>query len=118
MTVHLDDLLTALSDGRTITAGSPLHEVMHQASQEALRITAELNGSYHSPERVRELLSRLTGAPIDDSVTVFPPLSSDFGSGSGSAPECSSTPDADSRTTAASQSVTTASSATTSSSPP
>ena len=81
MTLTIDDLLTALREGRTITGGSPLHEVMHQASQEALRITAELNGAYHAPERVRELLSELIGAPVDESVTVFPPFSTDFGKG-------------------------------------
>ena len=81
MTPTIDDLLTALREGRTIPGGSPLHAVMHQASQEALRITAELNGAYHPPERVRELLSELTGAPVDDSVTVFPPFSTDFGRG-------------------------------------
>lgn len=79
MTLTVDDLLTAPREGRTITGGSPLHEVMHQASQEALRITAELNGAYHAPERVRELLSELIGAPVDESVTVFPPFSTDFG---------------------------------------
>lgn len=79
MTDTLDDLLTALRAGQTITAGSSLHEVMHDTSQEALRITAELNGAYRSPERVRELLAELTGAPVDQTVTVFPPLSADFG---------------------------------------
>lgn len=77
--MDLDDLLTALRDRQTITGGSPLHEVMHQASQDALRITSELNAAYQPPGRVRELLSELTGAPVEDSVTVFPPLSSDFG---------------------------------------
>lgn len=81
MTLTIDDLLTALREGRTIAGGSPLHEVMHRASQDALRITAELNGAYHSPERVRELLSELIGAPVDDSVVVFPPFSTDFGRG-------------------------------------
>ncbi|GAA2044492.1 sugar O-acetyltransferase [Agromyces tropicus] len=81
MTVDLDDLLAALRAGQTITGGSPLHEVMHHASQEALQITARLNGTYHPPERVRELLSQLIGAPVDDTVTVFPPLSTDFGKG-------------------------------------
>jgi acetyltransferase-like isoleucine patch superfamily enzyme len=52
---------------------------MHAASQDALRITGELNGGYHEPERVRELLSQLTGKPIDESVTLFPPFYSDFG---------------------------------------
>lgn len=72
-------LLEALNAGRTITGDSPLHAAMHQASQEALRITGELNSGYQEPARVRELLGRLTGRPIDDSVTVFAPFYSDFG---------------------------------------
>ena len=69
----LTDLLDALDSGETIPAGSPLHAVMHETSQEALRITGELNGGYH------ELLSALTGREIAESVTLFPPFTSDFG---------------------------------------
>lgn len=75
----LADLLSALDSGETIPANSPLHAVMHETSQEALRITGELNGSYHAPARVRELLAELTGGEIDESVTLFPPFTSDFG---------------------------------------
>lgn len=77
--MKLQDLLDALNAGQTITGDSPGHQLMHRTGQEALRITGELNGRYHEPERVRELLSELTGAPIDESVTLFPPFSSDFG---------------------------------------
>ncbi|MEX5257371.1 DapH/DapD/GlmU-related protein [Kocuria arenosa] len=77
--MELTDLLEALNAGRTITGDSPLHEVMHRVSQDALRITGELNGGYHEPARVRELLAQLTGKPVDESVTVFPPFYSDFG---------------------------------------
>lgn len=41
--MELDDLLAALDAGETITGDSPLHEVMHAVSQDALRITGELN---------------------------------------------------------------------------
>lgn len=75
----LTDLLDALDSGETIPAGSPLHAVMHETSQEALRITGELNGGYHERARVRELLSALTGREIAESVTLFPPFTSDFG---------------------------------------
>ncbi len=68
-----------LNSGATITGDSPLHEVMHATSQEALRITGELNGGYHEPAQVRSLLAELTGAPVDDTVTLFPPFTSDFG---------------------------------------
>ena len=77
--MDLRDLLIALNAGETITGGSPLHEVMHRTSQDALRVTAELNGSYQEPERVRELLAELIGAPVAETVAVFPPLYSDFG---------------------------------------
>lgn len=77
--MELEDLLAALDAGERITGDSPLHEVMHRASQEALRITGELNGGYHEPARVRELLAELTGRPVDETVTLFPPLTSDFG---------------------------------------
>ena len=74
-----DDLLEALNAGDTITGDSPLHEVMHRVSQDALRITGELNGGYQEPAHIRELLAQLTGKPVDESVTVFPPFYSDFG---------------------------------------
>ena len=78
-TQELSDLLDALNAGTTIPGDSPLHQVMHRVSQEALRITGELNGGYHEPGRVRELLAELIGSPVDESVTVFPPFRSDFG---------------------------------------
>ena len=77
--MELEDLLNALNAGHTITGNSPFHEVMHRVSQDALRITGELNGGYQEPARVRELLAQLTGKPVDESVTVFPPFYSDFG---------------------------------------
>ena len=77
--MDLDELLDTLNAGRTITGDSPLHRVMHQVSQDALRITGELNSGYHQPERVRELLAQLTGKPVDETVTVFPPFRADFG---------------------------------------
>ena len=77
--MELDELLDALDASQPIRAGSPVHLAMHEFSQEALRITGELNTGYHQPERVRELLAHLTGRAVDESVTVFPPLYADFG---------------------------------------
>ena len=52
---------------------------MDEMSDSARRITFELNGSYHTPDEVRALLSRLFGYEIDPSVRVFPPFYTDFG---------------------------------------
>lgn len=77
--MELVELLEELNAGRRIPGNSPLHQTMHRYSQEALRLTGELNGGYHEPERVRELLAQLIGKPVDDSVTLFPPFNTDFG---------------------------------------
>ena len=75
----LDDLLAALNAGETIAGNSAGQAAMHEASQEALRIAGELNSGYHSPARVRDLLAELTGGYIDETVTLFPPFTADFG---------------------------------------
>lgn len=77
--MQLADLLQALDAGETIPGNSSLHRVMLETSQEALRVTGELNGSYHEPARVRELLAELIGKDVDESVTLFPPFYADFG---------------------------------------
>ena len=77
--MDLHEFLDHVNSGRLIEGGSEAHESMHAASQEALRTLAELNGAYRSPDEVRALLSRLTGRPVAESVTVFPPFYSEFG---------------------------------------
>ena len=52
---------------------------MHGAAQDALRVLAELNTGYRTPDEVRVLLAELTGKEIDDSVALFPPFYSEFG---------------------------------------
>ncbi len=47
--------------------------------QEAIRITMEINTRYHTPEELRELMSRLTGRKVDDTFRLFPPFYTDFG---------------------------------------
>ena len=77
--VELPEFLEQVDSGALIEGGSEYHRFMHDAAQEAFKITAELNSGYHDPAQVRALLSRLTGKPVDDSVTVFPPFHSEFG---------------------------------------
>lgn len=56
-----------------------IYEFMNRASDEARRITFELNGAYHSMPEVRDLFARLFGIPVDPSFRVFPPFYTDFG---------------------------------------
>lgn len=75
----LDALLAALDAGETIRGDSAHHQAMHAASQEALRLAVELNGTYRSPEEVVELMSALTGRQVPASFRMFPPFTTDFG---------------------------------------
>ena len=72
--MNLEEYLNRLSGGETVEGGSEMHMFMHEVSQEALKITAELNGSYHTPEQIREIMSRLTGREVDSSFGLFPPF--------------------------------------------
>jgi acetyltransferase-like isoleucine patch superfamily enzyme len=77
--VDLQEFLDHVDAGRVIKGGSAAHEFMHGAAQDALRVVAELNGAYRTPDEVRALLSRLTGTAVPESVSVFPPFYSEFG---------------------------------------
>lgn len=52
---------------------------MRAASQRALRLTQELNGAYHEPEKVRALFSQLIGQAVEESFCLFPPFYTDYG---------------------------------------
>jgi acetyltransferase-like isoleucine patch superfamily enzyme len=77
--MELKEFLARLNSGEPVTSGSDAHTYMHRASQEALRITAELNASYHTPEEIRALMSKLIGKPVDESFGLFPPFYTDCG---------------------------------------
>lgn len=71
MDIH--DLLAHLSQGRAVEGGSELHRVMHDVSQEALKVTTKLNGHYHPPDEIRELFSLLIGKPVDETFAMVLP---------------------------------------------
>lgn len=75
----LQNFLDHMNSGRVAPAGSEAHQYMCRLSQEALRITAELNNSYHTPDEIRDIMARLTGKPIDPSFNLFPPFYTDCG---------------------------------------
>ena len=39
-----------MASGNPVVGGGDVHMMFHQLSQEALKITAEINGKYHTPE--------------------------------------------------------------------
>ena len=56
-----------------------IHQFMHDMSEEARRITFELNTAYRSQEEIRELLTRLFGYEVPSTLRAFPPFYTDFG---------------------------------------
>lgn len=77
--MDIKDFLSHLNQGKTVGGGSEIHRMMHDVAQEALKLTAELNGRYHSPEEIRELFSKLIDKPVDETFSLFPPFYTDCG---------------------------------------
>ncbi|MGM9538288.1 MAG: DapH/DapD/GlmU-related protein [Candidatus Onthomonas sp.] len=77
--MELNDFLDYVNSGKRVTANSEVHRCMHTLSQQAMRLNAELNGGYHTPEEIRALFSQLTGKPVDESFGLFPPFTTDCG---------------------------------------
>lgn len=77
--MNLQKLLNHLNSGKTVFAGSEEHQYMRKLSQDALRLTAKMNTTYHTPEELREIFAELIGKPVDDTFHLFPPFYTDCG---------------------------------------
>lgn len=77
--MSIEELLKEFESGRIIGEDPKVIETMRYYSREAQKITMEINNTYHEPEELRELFSRLIGKPVDDQFGLFPPFYTDFG---------------------------------------
>ncbi len=68
-----------MDSGREVVGGSETHLYMIQLAQEAMRLTAQLNSGYHTPEELRQLMEEITGRPVNESFSMFPPFYTDCG---------------------------------------
>ena len=73
------EFIEVMNSGSRTTFQSKVHLKMHELSQEALRITAQINNSYHTQEELHALMEQLTGQPIDEPFGLFPPFYTDCG---------------------------------------
>ena len=78
-TTDIDNFRQVMSSGEHIEIGSDMFTMFHKLSQEALKITMELNLKYHTPEEIVDIFSELTGRNIDKSFRLFPPFYTDCG---------------------------------------
>lgn len=77
--MDLYEFLDKMNQGETVIGGSETHRFMVKISNEAMRLTSQLNNSYHTPDEVRSLMEQITSKPIDKSFALFPPFYTDCG---------------------------------------
>lgn len=65
--------------GETVSPSDPGYDELINSIWETMKLAAELNDGYHTPDEVRSYLSRITGREVDSSVTLLPPFYVDFG---------------------------------------
>ena len=54
-TIVLETFLEHVNKGRPVRADSPMQQYMTKMAFEAMKITFELNSSFHTPEEIRKL---------------------------------------------------------------
>ncbi len=77
--MKLKEFLAYMDSGKEVIAGTDVHQYMHHLAQEAIKITMEINNSYHTQEEIVQLMSELTGKQVDSSFGLFPPFHTDCG---------------------------------------
>ena len=73
------DFLNYMNSGQEVIAFSEIHLKMTELSNEAMKITAELNNAYHTPDEIKVLMERLTGREFPKGAYMFPPFYTDCG---------------------------------------
>ena len=68
-----------MDSGAEVIAFSEAHQYMTYLSNEAMKITAELNNAYHTPNEIKVLMERLTDRKFPEGAYMFPPFYTDCG---------------------------------------
>lgn len=74
-----EEFMNLVLEGKEIAGGTKAHMMLVKYSNEAMKITAELNNKYHEPSDVNKLFSKLIGKKVPESFFMFPPFYTDFG---------------------------------------
>lgn len=77
--MNTEEFLSIMNSGRECEAGSEVHLHMGILAQEAIKLTNELNNSYHSHAEIIDIMSKITGTKIDESFSLFLPFNTDCG---------------------------------------
>lgn len=77
--LELDELLKIFNEGSALEMEEDAALACNYFSQEAQKITCEINYQYHDFDEIRELFSKLIGEKVSDDFRLFPPFTTDFG---------------------------------------
>ena len=77
--MDLQQFLEHVNAGKTVE--SPSEEIAFSGylTQEALKITAQINSGYHTPEELQTLFAELTGQSVNPTLGLIPPFYTDCG---------------------------------------
>ena len=77
--LKLEELLKIFNEGTALEMDEDAALACNYFSQEAQKITCEINYKYHDFDEIRELFSELIGEQVSDAFRLFPPFTTDFG---------------------------------------
>ena len=72
------NILERMRAGELIFDTDPEYPSLYAEFEKTMKLVAQLNSGYHTPEEIRDLLGRIWGQPLDESVRMFPPFYTNF----------------------------------------
>lgn len=76
----IEDLRATFADqNHPANKSSERLDFFRQLCQDTRQIEMELNSTYHTPEEIVEIMTRLTRRQVDSTFRLFPPFTADFG---------------------------------------
>jgi len=75
----MSDIFERMKAGELILENDPDYPVLYNALLRGMKITGQLNASYHTPEETRAVINELTGRQLDETTWIVPPFYTDFG---------------------------------------
>lgn len=76
----IEDLRATFADqNHPANKNSERLDFFRQLCQDTRQIEMELNSTYHTPEEIVEIMTRLTRRQVDSTFRLFPPFTADFG---------------------------------------
>lgn len=77
--MNIKEFVSYMNQGIPAPVGTEVRNMMSKLSDEARKITAKLNASYHEQAEIRSLFSELIGEQVDETFALFPPFYTDCG---------------------------------------